>query len=113
VQHQPRRKAGLLHSDAYFLDLIEGNAFAAAIIVAGDVGLFMGDHLLRDFEFAAVLSRLQGKTMSKLFEEMAQGTAEARAYMEGGRKEYKVTPRSGEQCLVAIKEGREVAAYKL
>ena len=29
--------------------------------------------------------------MSKLFEEMAQGTAEARAYMEGERKEYKVS----------------------
>jgi len=29
--------------------------------------------------------------MSKLFEEMAQGTAEARAYMEGQRKGYKVT----------------------
>ena len=29
--------------------------------------------------------------MSKLFEEMAQGTAEARAYMEGERKSYKVT----------------------
>ncbi len=29
--------------------------------------------------------------MSKLFEEMAQGTAEARAYMEGEHKGYKVT----------------------
>lgn len=29
--------------------------------------------------------------MSKLFEEIAQGTAEARAYMEGERKGYKVT----------------------
>jgi putative transcriptional regulator len=29
--------------------------------------------------------------MSKLFEEMAQGTTEARAYMEGERKGYKVT----------------------
>lgn len=29
--------------------------------------------------------------MSKIFEEMAQGTAEARAYMEGKRKGYKVT----------------------
>ncbi len=29
--------------------------------------------------------------MSKLFEEMAQGTAEARAYMEGERKGYKLT----------------------
>jgi putative transcriptional regulator len=29
--------------------------------------------------------------MSKLFEEMAQGAAEARAYMEGMRKGYKVT----------------------
>lgn len=29
--------------------------------------------------------------MSKLFEEMAQGTAEARAYMEGERKGFKVT----------------------
>jgi len=28
---------------------------------------------------------------AKLFEEMAQGTAEARAYMEGERKGYKVT----------------------
>ena len=37
------------------------------------------------------LSRLQGEAMSKLFEEMAQGTAEARAYMEGERKGYKVT----------------------
>ena len=31
--------------------------------------------------------------MSKLFEEMAQGTAEARAYMQGKRKGYKVTLR--------------------
>ena len=29
--------------------------------------------------------------MSKFFEEMAQGTAEARAYMKGERKGYKVT----------------------
>ena len=29
--------------------------------------------------------------MSKLFEEMAQGTAEARAYMDGDRQGYKVT----------------------
>jgi hypothetical protein len=29
--------------------------------------------------------------MSKLSKEMAQGTAEARAYMEGERKGYKVT----------------------
>ncbi len=29
--------------------------------------------------------------MSKLFEEMAQGTAEARAYIEGERKGFKVT----------------------
>jgi hypothetical protein len=29
--------------------------------------------------------------MSKLFKEMAQGTAEARAFMEGKRKGYKVT----------------------
>jgi putative transcriptional regulator len=29
--------------------------------------------------------------MSKLFEEMAQGTAEARGYMQGKRKGYKVT----------------------
>lgn len=29
--------------------------------------------------------------MSKLFEEMAQGTAEARAYMEGERKGFRVT----------------------
>ncbi len=29
--------------------------------------------------------------MSKLFEDMTQGTAEARAYMEGERKGYKVT----------------------
>jgi len=29
--------------------------------------------------------------MSKLFEEMAQGTVEARAYMEGARKGYEVT----------------------
>lgn len=29
--------------------------------------------------------------MSKLFEEMAQSTAEARAYMKGKRKGYKVT----------------------
>jgi putative transcriptional regulator len=29
--------------------------------------------------------------MSKLFEEMAQATAEARAYMEGERKGFKVT----------------------
>jgi putative transcriptional regulator len=33
----------------------------------------------------------QGDAMSKLFEEMAQGTAKARAYMEGKRKGYKVT----------------------
>jgi hypothetical protein len=33
----------------------------------------------------------QGDAMSKLFEEMAQGTAEARAYMDGKRKGYKVT----------------------
>ena len=30
--------------------------------------------------------------MSKLIEEMAQGTAEGRAYMEGERKGYKATP---------------------
>lgn len=30
--------------------------------------------------------------MSKLFDEMAKGTAEARAYMDGKRKGYKVTP---------------------
>jgi putative transcriptional regulator len=36
------------------------------------------------------LCRLQGDAMSKLFEEMAQGTTEARAYMEGKRKGYKV-----------------------
>ena len=29
--------------------------------------------------------------MSKLFEEMAQGTADARAYMEGERRGFKVT----------------------
>jgi hypothetical protein len=29
--------------------------------------------------------------MSKLFEEIAQGTAEARAYMEGERKGHKMT----------------------
>jgi putative transcriptional regulator len=29
--------------------------------------------------------------MSKLFDEMVQGTAEARAYMQGERKGYKVT----------------------
>jgi putative transcriptional regulator len=29
--------------------------------------------------------------MTKLFEEMAQGTTEARAYMDGERKGYKVT----------------------
>jgi hypothetical protein len=34
--------------------------------------------------------------VSKLFEEMAQGTAEACAYMEGERKGYKVTlPETG------------------
>jgi putative transcriptional regulator len=37
------------------------------------------------------LCRLQGDAMSKLFEEMAQGTAEARAHMEGKRKGYQVT----------------------
>jgi putative transcriptional regulator len=37
------------------------------------------------------LCRLQGEEMSKLFQEMAQGTAEARAYMDGKRKGYKVT----------------------
>jgi hypothetical protein len=34
---------------------------------------------------------LAGKSMSKLSEEIAQGTAEARAYMEGKRKGYKMT----------------------
>ena len=37
------------------------------------------------------LCRFEGEAMSKLFKEMAQGTAEARAYMEGERKGYKVT----------------------
>jgi putative transcriptional regulator len=37
------------------------------------------------------LCRLQGEAMSKLFEEMAQGVSEARAYMEGERKGFKVT----------------------
>jgi len=34
---------------------------------------------------------VKGTSMSRLFEEMAQGTAEARAYMEGKREGYKVT----------------------
>jgi putative transcriptional regulator len=40
----------------------------------------------------SLFSDYRGGTMSKLFKEMmAQGTAEARAYMEGKRKGYKVT----------------------
>jgi len=40
--------------------------------------------------------------MSKLFEEMVQGTAEARAYMEGERKGYKVTLRRPWTCGVCV-----------
>jgi hypothetical protein len=36
--------------------------------------------------------------MSKLFEEMAQGTAEPRAFMEGEREGYKVTLRMLSAC---------------
>jgi putative transcriptional regulator len=43
------------------------------------------------FYGAGFLCRDQGDAMSKLFEEMANGTAEARAYMAGKRKGYKVT----------------------
>ena len=45
--------------------------------------------ILKDGE--ELLCRNQGDAMSKLFEEMAKGTAEARAYMQGKRKGYKVT----------------------
>jgi putative transcriptional regulator len=56
--------------------------------------------------------------MSKLFEEMAQGTAEARAYMEGERKGYKVTlPESidvrGIRNRLHFSQGRFADAFGL
>ncbi len=56
--------------------------------------------------------------MSKLFEEMAQGTAEARAYMEGERKGYKVTlPESvdvrGIRTRLHFSQGRFADAFGL
>jgi putative transcriptional regulator len=56
--------------------------------------------------------------MSKLFEEMAQGTAEARAYMEGERKGYKVTlPESidvrGIRKSLRFSQGRFANAFGL
>ena len=56
--------------------------------------------------------------MSKLFEEMAQGTAEARAYMEGERKSYKVTlPESidvrGIRNRLHFSQGRFADAFGL
>ena len=56
--------------------------------------------------------------MSKLFEEMAQGTAEARAYMEGERKGYKVTlPESidvrGIRQRLHFSQGRFADAFGL
>ena len=40
--------------------------------------------------------------MSKLFEEMAQGTAEARAYMEGERKGTRSLCRRPWTCEVSV-----------
>ena len=56
--------------------------------------------------------------MSKLFKEMAQGTAEARAYMEGERKGYKVTlPESidvrGLRNRLCFSQGRFADAFGL
>jgi len=56
--------------------------------------------------------------MSKLFEEMAQGTAEARAYMEGERKGHKVTlPESidvrGIRTRLHFSQGRFADAFGL
>ena len=56
--------------------------------------------------------------MSKLFEEMAQGTAEARAYMEGERKGFKVTlPESidvrGIRNRLHFSQGRFADAFGL
>jgi putative transcriptional regulator len=56
--------------------------------------------------------------MSKLFEEMVQGTAEARAYMEGERKGYKVTlPESidvrGIRTRLHFSQGRFADAFGL
>lgn len=56
--------------------------------------------------------------MSKLFEEIAQGTAEARAYMEGERKGYKVTlPESvdirGIRTRLHFSQGRFADAFGL
>ncbi len=56
--------------------------------------------------------------MSKLFEEMAQGTAEARAYMDGERKGYKVTlPESidvrGIRQRLRLSQGRFADAFGL
>lgn len=56
--------------------------------------------------------------MSKLFEEMAQGTAEARAYMEGERKGFKVTlPESvdvrGLRKKLHLSQGRFANAFGL
>lgn len=49
--------------------------------------------------------------MSKLFEEMAQSTAEARAYMEGERKGYKVT--LPESIRLHFSQGRFAGAFGL
>jgi putative transcriptional regulator len=56
--------------------------------------------------------------MSKLFREMAQGTAEARAYMEGERKGYKVTlPESvdvrGLRKRLRLSQNRFAASFGL
>jgi putative transcriptional regulator len=56
--------------------------------------------------------------MSKLFEEMVQGTAEARAYMEGEPKGYKVTlPESidvrGIRNRLHFSQGRFADAFGL
>jgi putative transcriptional regulator len=56
--------------------------------------------------------------MSKLFEEMAQGTTEAQAYMEGERKGYKATlPESvdvrGIRARLRFSQGRFVDAFGL
>ena len=56
--------------------------------------------------------------MSKLFEEIAQGTAEAHAYMEGERRGYKVTlPESvdvrGIRTRLHFSQGRFADAFGL
>ena len=56
--------------------------------------------------------------MSKLFEEMTQGTAEARSYMEGEQKGYKVTlPESidvrGLRKRLRFSQGRFANAFGL